>query len=130
MPPTPPNAALPRNSQSVSRRNDPREALAEILSWLGAALLVAVAIAALIHAVTAWYSRRIFLENLAYLMVRYRFRLEEDPELLLQVGAMLQLERTEDDTIESYARRVETALDLEKARAKVLARGRLPSEPR
>lgn len=119
-----------REAQSASRKNDPREALADILTWLGGALLAAVAIAALIHWVTAWYSRRIFLEHLGYLVVRYRFRIEDDPELLLQVGAMLGVKRSEDDTVASYARRLEDALQLERVRARLIARGKLPPAPR
>jgi hypothetical protein len=121
---------LVREAQSASRKNDPREALADILAWLGGGLLVAFAIGALIHAVTSWWSRRLFLENLAYLVVRYRFRIEDDPELLLEVGSLLKLERTDDDTIESYARRVEAALDLERTRARLIERGRLPPDAR
>jgi hypothetical protein len=118
---------LVREAQAASHKNDPREALGGILAWLAGALLVALAMAALIHWITTTTSRRIFLENLAYLIVRYRFRIEDDPELLLQVGDMLGLTRSEDDTIESYARRVEAALDLEGARAALIAKGKLPA---
>jgi hypothetical protein len=117
---------LVRVAQSTSRINDPREALGDILAWLGGALAVAVLIAALIHWVTAWYSRRIFLENLGYLVVRYEFRIEDDPDLLLQIGDMLGVRRSEEDTIESYARRLEQALDLEGVRTRLIARGKLP----
>ena len=117
---------LVREAQATSRINDPREALGDILAWLGGALVVAVGIAALIHWVTAWYSRRIVLENLGYLVVRYEFRIEDDPDLLLQIGDMLEIRRSEEDTIESYARRLESALDLDGVRARLIARGKLP----
>lgn len=117
---------LVREAQAASRRNDPQAALADILTWLGGALLVAVVIAALIHTVTAWYSRRLFLQNLGYFVVRYRFRIEEDPDLLLQIGDMLGIARAPDDTVESYARRLEASLDLERVRARLIARGKLP----
>jgi hypothetical protein len=117
---------LVRKAQDESRQNNPREALADILAWLGGALVVALAIAALIHWVTARYSRKIFLENLSYLVVRYRFRVQDDPDLLLQIGDMLELRRSEDDTIESYARKIEAALDLEGVRTLLIARGKLP----
>ncbi len=120
---------LVREAQAASHQNNPREALGDILAWLAGALLVALAMAALIHWGTAWSSRRIFLENLGYLIVRYRFRIEDDPELLLQVGDMLGIQRSENDTIESYARRVEAALDLDRARARLIARGKLPQKP-
>jgi hypothetical protein len=118
---------LVREHQALSHQNNPREALGGILAWLAGGLLVALALATLIHWVTTTTSRRIFLENLAYLIVRYRFRIQDDPELLLQVGDMLGLVRAEDDTIESYARRVEAALDLDTARAQLIARGKLPA---
>lgn len=118
---------LVREAQAASHVNNPRGALGDILAWLAGGLLVALLLAALIHWVTTSTSRRIFLDNLAYLIVRYRFRIEDDPELLLQVGDMLRLVRSEDDTIESYARRVEAALDLERARAGLVAKGKLPA---
>ena len=117
---------LVREAEKTNRVNDPRGALADILVWLGAALVAALGIAALIHWVTARTSRKIFLENLAYLVVRYRFRVEDDPDLLLQIGDMLELKRSDDDTIESYARRIEAALDLEGVRTLLIARGKLP----
>lgn len=118
---------LVREAEKTNQRgNDPRGALADILVWLGAALVVAVLIAALIHQVTARTSRKIFLENLAYLVVRYRFRVADDPDLLLQIGDMLELHRSDDDTIESYAKRIEAALDLEGVRTLLIARGKLP----
>lgn len=118
---------LVREAQAAAHVNNPRGALGGILAVLAGGLLVALLLAALIHWITTSTSRRIFLDNLAYLIVRYRFRIEDDPELLLQVGDMLKLVRAEDDTIESYARRVEAALDLERARSELVARGRLPA---
>ncbi len=61
-------------------------------------------------------------------MVRYDYRLEEDSDLLLQIGEMLGVKRAEDDTVESYKGRIEEALKIHeiqerlKARGKVLAR--------
>jgi hypothetical protein len=117
---------LVREAEKTNQRNDPRAALADIMVWLAGALVVAVLIAALFRWVTVRTSRKIFLENLAYQVVRYRFRVEDDPDLLLQIGDLLELRRGEDDTIESYARRIESALDLEGVRTRLIARGKLP----
>lgn len=117
---------LVREAQATRSSAAAHEALADILAWLGGALVAAVLIAAAIHWVTAHTSKRIFLENLAYLIVRYRFRIEEDPDLLLQIGDMLEVHRSGEDTIESYARSIEARLDLDGVRARLIARGKLP----
>jgi hypothetical protein len=119
-----------RKAQSAAAQNNPQEALGEIVSYLGVAVLAMVLITALMHMVCSWFSRRIFLDILGYLMVRYDYRIEEDPDLLVQIGAMLGVKRAEDDTVESYTRRIEQALRLVDIEAKLRARGKLPARTR
>lgn len=106
--------------------NDPRLALGQITVYLGLAVVVCAAIIAFLHWLNTLLSRRIFLENLAYLMVRQRYALTEDPELMKQIGGILGVQREENDTVESYTARLEAALKLDEIRARLLARGKLP----
>jgi hypothetical protein len=56
--------------------------------------------------------------------VRYDYRVEEEPDLLVQIGDLLGVERTEDDTVETYTRRIEDALKLHETQEKLRARGK------
>jgi hypothetical protein len=121
---------LVREHQQATAKNDPREALTDIGAYLGYAVLAMVLITILMQWVCSWFSQRIFLDILGYLMVRYRYRIEEDPALLVQIGDILGVERSEDDTVETYTERIEEALKLEEIRARLKARGKIEEDPR
>jgi hypothetical protein len=97
--------------------------------WLGGTILAMVVLAILFHFVTKYVSRKSFLEILAYLVVRYRYRIEDDQELLKQIGELVEVERREDDSVETYAARVEERLRLDRVRGR-LARKNKPVELR
>jgi hypothetical protein len=117
---------LVRQTQAAQSAYDPPEALRHMVQYIGFAVVVLVLVTALMHAVCSWFSKRIFLDLLGYLMVRYDYRLEDDTALLMQIGEILGVDRGEDDTVESYTRRIETALKLEEIEAHLLERGKLP----
>jgi hypothetical protein len=108
----------------VALPNNPQEAIGSIVTYVLFAILAMVVITALMHLVCSYFSRRIFLDLLSYLMARYGYRVQDDPALLKQIGDMLGVERSEDDTVESYTRRIETGLKLEEIRARLKARGK------
>ncbi len=115
-----------RRAQKAEGFNDPREALGEISTYLAVAIVALLLFVALLHLITDYFSKRIFMDNLGYLMVRQRYRLADDPALMKQIGELLGADREDDDTVESYTLRLQEALKLDEIRAKLLARGKLP----
>jgi hypothetical protein len=118
-----------REAQKETGGNDPREALGEISTYLAIAIVCMLFITAAMHWICSWFARRIFLDIMAYYMVRQGYRLSDDPKLMVQVGEMLGVARSEDDTVETYAHRLEQGLKLDGIRARLLARGKLPDAP-
>src|SRR5262245_9864299 len=86
------------------------EAYQHLAVWLGGTIAAMAVLAVLFHVGCKYVSRKSFLEILAYLVVRYRYRIEEDQELLKQIGELVEVERRDDDTVETYAARVEERL--------------------
>jgi hypothetical protein len=96
-----------------------RTALEDAGKWLlgtvGAMALLALAL----HYVVKLVARKSFVDLLALVVARHDVRLEDDQELLKEVGDILEVKRRDDDTIESYVERVESAMRLERARARL-----------
>lgn len=115
-----------RRGQKDVGINDPQEALSQISTYLAIAVVSLLVIAVFMHWLTSAFSRRIFLDNLAYLMVRQDYDLAGDPELMVQIGEMLGEPRRPDDTVQSYTARLEAKLKLDEIRAALLERGKLP----
>jgi uncharacterized membrane protein len=110
-----------RSAQDVG---NPQEALSQILLYLGGAIVVMLVITWLMQAVCSYFAKKTFLDILGYLMVRYDYKIEEDPALLMQIGKMLGLKGMEDDTVETYTRRIEEGLRLEEIRGRLRSRGK------
>lgn len=115
---------LIRQAQDAEEAGNPPEALMDAASYLGYALVAMVVITVVMQWICSFFSRRIFLDILAYLMVRYDYRLEEDPDLLMQIGDMLGVRRSENDTVDTYTRRIEETLKLDDIQTKLKARGK------
>lgn len=113
-----------RQAQTYEADNDPQAALRSAAEYLAYAIVALVLITGVMHWICSFFSRRIFLDILGYLMVRYDYRVEEDPDLLVQIGDMLGVERTDDDTVESYTRQIEERLHLHETEARLKARGK------
>ncbi len=118
---------LIRQSQHASASNDSQAALADAGYYLAFAVVAMVAITVAMHAICSYFSRRIFLDIVGYLMVRYNYRLEDDPALLKQIGDILRLEHQPDDTVQTYTRKIEESLRLQEIEARLAARGKLPA---
>ena len=86
-----------------------------------------IAITFLMHWICSYFSRRIFIDILGYLMVRYDYRLEDDPDLLKQIGDILGVEHADDDTVQSYTKRIEQQLKLREIETRLKERGKLPA---
>ena len=115
-----------REAQQAKGVNDPQEALADISTYLAIGIGVMLVITVLMHWICSYFARKIFLDLLGYLMVRQRYELVHDPQLMKQIGEMLGVERTDEDTVETYTERLEAALKLDAIRAQLLKRGKLP----
>ena len=77
-----------------------------------------------IHYVCKFVAKKSFVEILSYLVVRYRYHVDDDEELLKELGEILDVEHRDDDTVESYAQRVEDRMGLEKVRARLKAKNK------
>jgi hypothetical protein len=115
-----------RQAQQASSYNDPQQAFRDILGYVLISVFAMFAITALMHAVCSYFAKRTFLDILGYLMVRYRYRIEDDPDLLVQIGEILGAKGGDEDTIESYTKRIEEGLKLEDIRERLKAKGKLP----
>ncbi len=115
-----------RQHQRQSGANDPRQALANISTYLAIAIGAMIVITVAMHFICSYFARRIFLDILGYLMVRQNYRLADDPALMMQIGEMLGVAHEDADTVETYTRRIEGALRLDRIRADLLRAGKLP----
>jgi hypothetical protein len=92
---------------------------AEEPGW-GLTIALTLAVMALIaltfHAVCSFFARRIFMELLRDMVVRHRFPLHREEALTKQIGEILRIPTSEDETVESYARKVRQRLDLPEPR--------------
>ena len=100
---------------------DPREAYGHIATYVGLAIGSMVVLAFAIHAACKYVAKKSFVEILSYLVVRYRYHVEDDDGLLKELGEILAVEHRDDDTVESYAQRVEDRMGLDKVRARLTA---------
>lgn len=107
--------------KSLDDRN-PREAYGHIAEYLGGTIVAMVLLAVLFHFVCKYVSRKSFVEILAYLVVRYRYHVEDDQEMLKELGEILRVEHHPDDTVESYTQRVEEAMQIERVRDRLRAK--------
>lgn len=115
-----------RKGQKSAGVNNPAEALKTISTYLAIAVTFMLVVVAFMHWLMTALSRRIFMDNVAYIMARQNYRLEDDPDLMRQLGDMLGEPRRPDDTVESYTARLEEKLRLDEIRAQLLERGKLP----
>ena len=106
---------LRRYWDAKSARTALEDAGLYLLGTVAAMAVLAVAL----HYVVKLVARKSFVELLALVVARHDVHLEDDQELLKEVGDILEVKREEDDTVESYVERVERAMDLEKARAHI-----------
>ena len=107
--------------KSLDDKN-PREAYGHIAEYLGGTVLAMVVLAVVFHYVCKYVSRKSFVEILAYLVVRYRYNIEDDQDMLKEIGEVLKVAHHADDTVESYTQRVEDAMGLEAVRERLRAK--------
>jgi hypothetical protein len=78
-------------------------------NWM---LVIAVTVGAsaaivyLLGRITRYFSGKIFVELVRFMVETHRYPLASDESLVLEVGRILRVRREEEDTVESYTRRV------------------------
>lgn len=83
-----------------------------LLFWILLALLAITVIATGLYFVVRRLAKRIFLELFVEQVRRRHWPFQEDPELLRELGEILDIPRTDDDTVDSYQARVREKLGL------------------
>lgn len=79
---------------------------------MGATLGAMLALALLLNRITRFFSGRIFADLVRFMVENHGYPLESDESLVLELGKIMRVRREEDDTVESYGRRVRTKLKL------------------
>lgn len=83
-----------------------------LLFWVLASILGIAAIAAALYFVVRRMAKRVFLDLFVEQVRKRNWPFQEDPELLRELGEMLEIPRTEDDTVDSYQAKVREKLGL------------------
>ena len=104
---------------------DPENA-PKLLFWIALSLFGIGGIAALLYFVVRKMSKRIFLELFVEQVKRRNWPFQEDPELLRELGEILDIPRAENDTVDTYQARVREKLGLPPRKS---GRRRVPEDP-
>lgn len=83
-----------------------------LLFWIAASLLALAGIAAALYFVVRRMAKRLFLEAFVEQVRRRNWPFQEDPELLRELGEILDIPRGEDDTVDTYQARIRERLGL------------------
>lgn len=88
--------------------------LEELIWWQIGGLTVGAifAIGVVLHQVTRFFSGKIFVEQLRYIVLKHGFPLEADEGLVRELGNILRVKMQDNDTVESYAARVRAKMNL------------------
>jgi len=70
------------------------------------------AIVYLLSRITRYFSGKIFVEMVRFMVERHGYPLGGDESLVLEVGRIMRIRRDEEDTIESYTERVRAKMKL------------------
>jgi hypothetical protein len=86
--------------------------------WLviGITIVAMLGIALLLSRIARFFSNKVFIENIRFMVETHNYPLEADEAFVLELGRVMRVRRDEEDTVESYA-------------AKVRAKMRLPPAP-
>ncbi len=92
-----------------------REGDSPLTNWgitIVVTLLVLAAIALVVHRGCSFFARRIFIEVLRDMVAKYHFPIHREEKLTKQIGEVLRIPKGEDETIETYAKKVLERLNL------------------
>jgi len=96
--------------------------------WLVIGITVAamIAIAMLLSRITRYFSNKVFVEHVRFMVLTHGYPLESDEGLVLELGRVMRIKRGEEDTIESYSTKVRTKMGLPPGPATGARGGRVP----
>ncbi|MDH3590763.1 MAG: hypothetical protein OER88_02725 [Planctomycetota bacterium] len=80
---------------------------------IGGTIGITLAIAVILNKTTRYFSNKIFVEHVAFMVRRHGYPLESDEALVLELGRVMRIARNDDDTIESYGEKVRARMGLE-----------------
>jgi len=86
--------------------------------WLviGITVVAMLSIAYLLSRIARYFSNKVFIENIRFMIETHNYPLESDEAFVLELGRVMRVRKDDEDTVESYA-------------AKVRAKMRLPPAP-
>ncbi len=90
----------------------PQGQVRSLLFWILVSLAAIGGMAAALYFLIRAIARRVFLSIFTEQVRRRDWPFQEDPELLREVGEMLEIPRTEEDTVDTYQDRVRERLGL------------------
>jgi hypothetical protein len=73
---------------------------------VGVTVVTIVAIAILLNRITRFFSGKIFVEHMRFMVEHHKYPLESDEALVLELGRIMHIPRADEDTIESYGEKV------------------------
>lgn len=76
--------------------------------WLvvGVTVVTIVAVAVFLNRITRFFSGKIFVEHVRFMVEHHGYPLESDEGLVLELGRVMRIPREDEDTIESYGEKV------------------------
>jgi hypothetical protein len=83
-----------------------------LLLWLGASVLALGVVAWGLYFAVKRISRRVFLETFVEQVRRRNWQFQEDPELLRELGELLDVPRGPEETVDTYQARIRERLGL------------------
>ena len=69
-------------------------------------------IAVILNRITRYFSGKIFVEHVRFMVERHGYPLEKDHALVRELGNVLRIPRTEEETLESYTEKVRTKMGI------------------
>jgi len=96
--------------------------------WLVIGITVAamIAIAMLLSRITRYFSNKVFVEHVRFMVMTHGFPLESDEGLVLELGRVMRIARGDEDTIESYSGKVRAKMGLPPGPGTGVRGGRVP----
>lgn len=92
--------------------------------WLviGITVVAMLGIAFVLSRVTRFFSNKVFVEHVRFMVVTHGFPLESDEGLVLELGRVMRVRHDDEDTVESYSAKVRAKMGLPAAPASRSAR--------
>lgn len=88
-------------------------ALETRIDWwqvMGGTVVALVLIAWILNRITRFFSGKIFVEHVRFMVEEHGYSLESDQGLVLELGRIMRIARDDEDTLESYCTKVRTKM--------------------